>query len=565
MEEKYRLLASEIDKTFGFYEVFSVFFLDACIVTEVMTTNAIRVKAKEPQPSRRLGILRIALPLLFSVMFIIGFGWEWNTDSFGLFYAQPEITERFEEGRLIKVPAGGNLQAAIDRANGGDIIELEAGATYNGQINLTKSNSGKPLTIRSSAADKLIEGKRVTPADRQHMARIVSGMLGRAALMASNGASGYRIVGIEFTSTSSRYNYGLVVLGNGETRPENVPTDIEIDRSYIHSNGGRGTVRRGIALNSAHITIKNSYIEGFAYPGEETQGICGWTGTRNVRIYNNYIEGGAENIMFGGADPANAELIPTDIEVTGNHLSKSRSWNKDSTMKTAFELKNAKNVVFKANLITDNLKGSAFRITVRNQDGKAAFSTIENVVVRDNIIDTTGDGINILGRDDTHASQTLRNLTIENNLFLNVGTNVIEGGGYFVLVNDGEGIVIRNNTVLNNGNITTFHGAMPRGFEFYDNIVGHGDYGIHGRLDMRSDAARAMFFNNIFIDLNRIDPSGRSFPPGNEFVSGVSELGFADAASGDYRLSPNSRFAGKGRDGKNPGADLISSSLAGLR
>jgi hypothetical protein len=530
-----------------------------------MTANAIRVRAKERPKRRPSRSLRFALPILVLGISLFGFGWEWNNDRLGLFYTQPEILSRTDGGKLIKVPAGGNLQAAVDRAEPGDIIELEAGASYSGQINLTKKNGTKPVTIISSAADKLPEGKRVSPADRQNMARIVAGMLGRAALMASNGASGYRIVGIEFTSTSSRYNYGLIVLGNGEARPESVPSNIEIDRSYVHSNGGRGSVRRGIALNSADTTIKNSYIEGFAYPGEETQGICGWTGTRNVRIYNNYVEGGAENIMFGGADPANAELIPTDIEVSGNHLRKSRSWNKEATMKTAFELKNAKNVVFRGNLITDNLKGSAFRITVRNQDGKAAFSTIENVVIRDNIIDTTGDGINILGRDDTHASQTLRNLIIENNLFINVGTNVLEGGGYFVLINDGENIVIRNNTVLNNGNITTFHGTMPRGFEFYDNIVGHGDYGIHGRLDMRSDAARAMFANNVFIDLNRIDASARSFPPGNEFVSGINDVGFVDAANGDYRLSPSSRFAGKGRDGKNPGADLAASGLSHLR
>lgn len=530
-----------------------------------MTANAIRVRAKEKPKKRRSASLRFVLPLAAAGIALFGLGWEWNKDSLGLFYAQPEISSRADGGKLIRVPAGGNLQAAVDRAEPGDIIELDAGAAYNGQINLTRKNGTRPVTIISSAASKLPEGKRVSPADRQNMARIVAGMLGRAALMASAGASGYRIIGIEFTSTSSRYNYGLVVLGNGETRPENVPADIEIDRSYIHSNGGRGSVRRGIALNSANTTIKNSYIEGFAYPGEETQGICGWTGTRKVRIYNNYVEGGAENIMFGGADPADAELIPTDIEITGNHLRKSRSWDKEATMKTAFELKNAKNVVFKGNLITDNLKGSAFRITVRNQDGKAPFSTIENVVIRDNIIDTTGDGINILGRDDTHASQTLRGLTIENNLFVNVGTNVLEGGGYFVLISEGENILVRNNTVLNNGNITTFHGAMPRGFEFYDNIVGHGDYGIHGRLDMRSDAAKAMFANNIFIDLNRIDLSARSFPPGNEFVSSMNEVGFADAANGDYRLAATSRFAGKGRDGKNPGADLVASGLAHLR
>ena len=32
----------------------------------------------------------------------------------------------------IRVPAGGDLQAALDRANSGDVIELASGATFSG-------------------------------------------------------------------------------------------------------------------------------------------------------------------------------------------------------------------------------------------------------------------------------------------------------------------------------------------------------------------------------------------------------------------------------------------------
>ncbi len=171
-------------------------------------------------------------------------------------------------------------------------------------------------------------------------------------------------------------------------------------------------------MNSADTIIKNSYLSGFAGNQEETQGIAGWTGTKNVKILNNYIEAGAENILFGGSDPLSADLIPADIEIRGNHLNKPAEWNGKFTVKCLFELKNAKRVQFVENYLENNWVGSAFRITVRNENGKAQFSTIEDAVIKDNIVEGAGDGINILGTDDIHPSQTLKNLTISNNLFL---------------------------------------------------------------------------------------------------------------------------------------------------
>jgi hypothetical protein len=524
-----------------------------------MAVDQVRVKAaavkKQGKERRRW------LYALFAVAGLLGgtLWYDWYSGRLGMIGPQPAI-EFNGPVKVIRVPPGGNVQAALDRAEAGDIVELQAGAVYSGTINLPSKPLNDFVTVRSSAAADLPEGKRVTPAQRSSMATITAGMIGRPALSASKGANHYRFVGIEFTPGTGTYNYGLVTLGSGETDPEKLPHDIEIDRCYVHPHT-TGSTRRGIALNSAATVIKNSYIEGFGFAGEETQGICGWTGSRNVQILNNYIEGGAENIMFGGADPASAELIPRDIVVRGNHLNKPAEWNGKATVKTIFELKNARRVEFAGNVLTNNWKGSAFRITVRDQDGGAPFSTIEDVVIRDNLIDGAGEGINILGRDDTYESQTLKRLTIRNNLFLNLaGTNGFEGSGYFIQVTDGEEITIENNTVLNRGNIITFYGALPRSFTFSRNITGHGSYGVHGPIDLRSDAARRMISGNVFMNLNRVDSGDFAFPQGNTLVNGLAEVGFADAAGGDYTLAAGSKLAGAG-----VGASISAGRLASVR
>lgn len=518
-------------------------------VTEVMAMNVVRAKsdpAKRHKRARRRPWRMVAATVV--VLVLVTIWYDWCYGRLGFMAPRPEIEMAVAGGRIIRVPPGGNVQAAIEQANGGDIVELQAGAVYNGTVNLPNKPLNDFVTIRSSATAALPAEMRVSPAQRTSMATITSGMFGRPAVQAANGAHHYRFIGIEFTATGKLFNYGVVVLGSKETRADALPHDIEIDRCYVHTTGSTVS-RRGIAVNSADTLIKNSYVEGFGFPGEETQGICGWTGTRNVKIINNYIEGGAENIMFGGADPANAELIPRDIEIRGNHLNKPAAWNGRATVKTLFELKNAKRVQLVGNLLTNNWKGSAFRITVRNQDGGAPFSTIEDITIRDNIIDRAGEGINILGRDDTQPSQTLKRLTIENNLFLNLnGGNGFEGSGYFIQVSDGEDITVANNTSFNSGNITTFYGQLPRRFIFRDNIVGHGSYGIHGPIDVRSEAARSMFRDNLFMNLQGVSNGDYAFPDGNKMVQGLSQVGFADVSGKDFRLTPASKYRGKGCD-----------------
>src|SRR5687767_4747886 len=70
-------------------------------------------------------------------------------------------------GATIRVAAGGNLQAAIDAAQGGDVITLEPGATYVGNFVLRhKAGITEPIVIRSAASDASLPGRgiRMTPA-----------------------------------------------------------------------------------------------------------------------------------------------------------------------------------------------------------------------------------------------------------------------------------------------------------------------------------------------------------------------------------------------------------------
>lgn len=508
-------------------------------MVNTMAVRSVNVRQKELKRRRVIAPRWVLIVAALFVAAALTLGYDAIYGRLGFIGPQPVIVANGQT-RIIRVPPGGNVQAAIEKAESGDIVELQAGGVYSGTINLPNKPLTGYVTIQSSGAADLPVDKRVTPAQRSSMATIVAGILGRPAVSAAKGANHYRFIGIEFTASSAAYNYGLIVFGGSESAASRVPHDLEIDRSYLHPYK-TGVARRGIALNSAETTIKNSYIEGFGYPGEEAQGICGWTGTRGVHIVNNFIEGGAENIMIGGADPDSAELIPADIEIRGNHLDKRPEWFGKATVKTLFEIKNAKRVDFSGNLLTNNWSGSALRITVRNQDGGSPFSTIEDVAIHDNVISNAGEGINILGKDDSYPSQTLQRLTITNNLFLGIGGRGVEGSAYFVQVADGNTITISNNTVLNTGNIATLYGTLPTAFVFRDNITGHGNYGIHGPIDLKSDQARSMFQNNIFVNLNRVSSDGFAYPPGNAMLRDLGEVGFINPDAGDYRFAPNSK------------------------
>ena len=154
-------------------------------------------------------------------------------------------------GRQTSVPAGGDLQGALDAAQPGDAIVLQAGATYTGNFTLPAKSGSGWIHVRSSALSSLpAAGARVGPAQAGLMPKIVSPNTAPAIGTAA-GAHHFRFVGVEITTTwasTSATNFGLVSLEapNGNTTLAQAPTDIVFDRCYIHGTP-TGNVRRGIS------------------------------------------------------------------------------------------------------------------------------------------------------------------------------------------------------------------------------------------------------------------------------------------------------------------------------
>jgi hypothetical protein len=249
----------------------------------------------------------------------------------------------------------------------------------------------------------------------------------RPAITAAPGAHHYRFIGVEVTvAPEVAVTYNLIELGNRPASPAQLPHHLIFDRVYVHGTP-HVNLRRGIALNSAWTAIIDSAIADVHEVGADSQAIAGWDGPGPYKIVNNYLEGAGENVMFGGADPSIRDLVPSDIEIRHNHFFKPLAWRigdpgyagRPWTVKNLLELKNARRVLIDGNLFEHNWAhaqaGTAIVFTVRNQDGTAPWSAVEDVTFTNNVVRHTGAGVGMHGIDGKPSRPTKR-LLIKNNL-----------------------------------------------------------------------------------------------------------------------------------------------------
>jgi hypothetical protein len=459
------------------------------------------------------------------------------------------------------VPAGGNLQAAINAARPGDTIALAPGATYVGNFVLPAKSGAGYITIRSATPDALLPGDhaRIDPRHAPLLAKVRSPN-NASALSTAPGAHHYRLLFLEFMANVGGHG-DIIKLGDGSSSQRSlasVPYELIVDRVYIHGDPSAGQ-KRGISLNSASTRIVNSYISDIKAVGQDAQAICGWNGPGPYLIANNYLEGAGENVMFGGADPAIPNLVPSDITFVGNHLSKPWAWRGSKwQVKNLFELKSARRVVVDGNLFENNWlaaqAGYAILLKSVNQDGAAPWSVVEHVAFTNNVVRHVSSAINILGRDTRYAALELNNVSFRNNLFMDVSGSRYGGAGRFVLINGGSQITFDHNTAITDGATTLYADVnATSGFVFTSNLVLHGGYAIKGGSVSEGTATIAHYFPGARIVGNIIAGADASKYPIANYYPTLPGVGFVDYAGGDYRLSPSSPFKRAGLDGADPG------------
>jgi len=483
-------------------------------------------------------------------------------------------------GTIRRVAVGGDFQGALNAAQCGDRILLAAGATYTGAYILPNKNCSTWIEI-STETTLPAEGVRATPTTALGYAKLLSPGANQPTLVAAKGAGFYRIMGVEFGSVASATILGAIVELHADnmTSVAEIPHDIVFDRVIIRGHDLLG-LRRCILLNAVRAAVIDSYLAGCHYKGSDAQAILFWDTPGPIKVVNNYLEGSGENLMIGGADPKLSGVVPSDIEIRGNHFFKPAAWKTSGawTVKNLLELKLGKRVLIEGNVFentwADGQVGYAMVLKSVNQSGSAPWSETSDITIRGNVIMNAGHGIDISAHPEPYPAVWLSRIAVVNNLMYKLGVTSIFGGtAARGLMLDGStaNVTIANNTVVgstgfalllygskNGGTLSMRNNIFESWIQSADGL-GWGNFALNGHL-----ASWDVQGNGFVISYSNVVAES---PTGNQYVSSLSGVGFVNLAGNDYRLSSGSSLKGRAVGGGDPGADVagVTAATAGVR
>lgn len=285
-----------------------------------------------------------------------------------------------------------------------------------------------------------------------------------------------------------------------------IGANVTLDRMRILGDSVKGA-KRGIRANgNGNALIVRSYVEDCfqAWPGNDSQALLAWDMAPGLTVEDNYLSGGSETLMIGGADASAADRMPAEITIRGNTITKRPAWQAlPIGVKNTVELKAARNVLIENNDISyswggHGQDGYAFLITPRNQDGRAPWSTVTNVVFRGNRISHAAAAINILGLDNIRETKagmpvaigTVRpsvrvaEISITGNTFTDLDPTKYTGSNRLILIGAGPvNVTIDQNTFAGTriGSQVYFYGTPPAaGLTVTANTWPFSVYGIKG-------------------------------------------------------------------------------------
>ncbi len=350
-------------------------------------------------------------------------------------YVKSALADTPAPGKTIAVRAGDNLQQAINKAECGDTIQLQAGEVFTGAFHFTQKpcDDAHWIVVRTSAPDSALpaEGTRLKPC----YAGVVS-LPGRPDFHCSStenvlaklelkprepigpilfdpGANHYRFIGLEVTRAPGDQPVSALAIIKGNSPQGNGQIDhIIFDHVWMHGTAQDETTRAIYLVGMSQVAVVDSFFNDFicvsaAGSCTDAQTIAtggGRTPTSGFKIVNNFLEAAGENIIFGGT-PASA--TPTDIEIRSNHFFKPLTWKpgepgfvggksgRPFIVKNLFELKNAQRVLFEGNLLENSWggfsqNGYAILLSPKNQESRCPICQVTDVTIRYNRIVNVG-------------------------------------------------------------------------------------------------------------------------------------------------------------------------------
>jgi len=536
-------------------------------------------------------------------------------------------------GKEIRVAASRELYQAVDMAKCGDTLFLPAGASFEiKKLPQKGCDDQHYITIRTDTPDSKLppEGTRISPAwagvatlpgrppyaqPAGGPAKLMATILLRAAPFTTIGDH-YRFIGIEWRSSPG---------GKGQKMINTTGADhVIFDRNWFHPADGM-EVSKGVLMNgdTHFIAVINSYFSDFncvARSGActDSSALGGGVGSRGsdtistLKIYNNYLEGSGENILFGGGG---SEANPTDIEIRRNHLFKPLIWKRGEPgytsapsgdpyiVKNNFELKNARRVLIEADLFENSWggftqKGFSVLFTPANQNGHCPKCLVSDITLRycriRNVAAGFEIGTTVSKKGDAGADAgriSIHDLIMDSvhdtgwvgkGTFMNTGSHnpalhdvaldhVTAFATGSILQVTSEDVKIYNFSLTNS--VLTSGGKRPE----IASSGGKADRCASAAQRFGPEAVLKACFVNYRIEKNLIVGRRQGWPPGNIEVSSLEAAGLREPengiskdprlcraqAAGCHKASPGINAA---TDGKDIGADVdaVDAALAGV-
>ena len=413
---------------------------------------------------------------------------------------------------VVSVASTDDLQQKINAAKPGDILELEAGATFTGPFSLRPFSGTGWIIIRTATPDTdfAMPGTRVSPALAPKMAKLTAPSSAVVTLL--NGTGGYRMIGLEIEASTGP----TVDLTAGGVH------DMILDRVYLHG--------AGLVLHGQGVALIDSYLSGATLSYS-----IRINGGGPFRVTNDAIDSPASHVQIESG---------SGIEICQNVMTSDSGSNTYN-----FQINDASAVLIAGNLL------SSLGTTLLLQQGVQSDVTVAynrtthaneylfltdgmtNVVVHDNLFDSSdpvGNEIRLFGSPSNPIT-----LKIDHNTFTT-------GLGSLLALSSSSGTFATSFVYTNNFAPFGQYGVLANGG---DAGAASGTAGLDGYLGAYTFTANAIWGN----------PGAKSsYPTGNLFPANEQAVGFAT----DWSLTSSSAYKGAASDGKDIGADIATVTAA---
>jgi hypothetical protein len=150
------------------------------------------------------------------------------------------------------------------------------------------------------------------------------------------------------------------------------------------------------------------------------------------------------------------------------------------------------------------------------------------------------------------------------------------GAGIFINISGVKNVVVDHNTVFQDGTIVNAYDDTGKGtkilnFVYTNNIAAHNAYGIFGGGFGSKGIANffpgSTFRRNIIAAVPSFLDIPTTYPLDNFYPASLDAVGFANRATGNYRLADKSRYRARATDGTDVGCDFktLNEAVAGAQ